>query len=245
MSISGLTISLNEVLFYFTRAGFGVNAPIGVSEDFARSNVWVAQNGFDPSECSLQALDNLDSKKSSLSIQFEKNENGSHLFCPEGRFLSAIEASVSCVDWLEFNGLDGDLKVTNVDCPLLVVSALGANQCTGIKVSWTDKSNNHYQVNLCDDNKWEIIASSDAPIEKSYNADIQISALDGTNQTSISNNGKLKTFNIAEERLKALNNGVNVGDKWPQIYEYFSRCLVKSSAESRASGAGAGLVDTD
>ena len=58
-------------------------------------------------------------------------------------------------------------------------------------------------------------------------------------------NGHLKKFNITEEKLKTLNNGVNVGDKWPEIYEYFSRCLVKSSAESRASGAGAGLVDND
>ena len=244
MSKSGLTISLNEVLFYFTRAGFGVKAPIGVSEDFARSNIWIAQNGFDPSECSLLALDNLDSQKSSLSIQFEKSSDGSRLFCPENRILSAIEASVSCVDWLEFNGLNGGLKVTNVDCPLLVVSALGANQCIGIKVSWSDKSNNQYQVNLNDDTKWEIIASSDVPIEQSSYADIQISALDGTNKATIKN-GKLKTFNIADERLKTLNNGVNVGDKWPEIYEYFSRCLVKSSAESRASGAGAGLVDTD
>ena len=244
MSKSGLTISLNEVLFYFTRAGFGVKAPIGVSEDFARSNIWIAQNGFDPSECSLLALDNLDSQKSSLSIQFEKSNDGSRLFCPEDRILSAIEASVSCVDWLEFNGLNGGLKVTNVDCPLLVVSALGANQCIGIKVSWSDKSNNQYQVNLNDNTKWEIIASSDVPIEQSSYADIQISALDGTNKATIKN-GKLKTFNIADERLKTLNNGVNVGDKWPEIYEYFSRCLVKSSAESRASGAGAGLVDTD
>ena len=244
MSKSGLTISLNEVLFYFTRAGFGVKAPIGVSEDFARSNIWIAQNGFDPSECSLLALDNLDSQKSSLSIQFEKSSDGSRLFCPEDRILSAIEASVSCVDWLEFNGLNGGLKVTNVDCPLLVVSALGANQCIGIKVSWSDKSNNQYQVNLNDNTKWEIIASSDVPIEQSSYADIQISALDDTKKTTIKN-GKLKTFNIADERLKTLNNGVNVGDKWPEIYEYFSRCLVKSSAESRASGAGAGLVDTD
>ncbi len=244
MSKSRLTISLNEVLFYFTRAGFGVNAPIGVSEDFARSNIWVAQNGFDPSECSLKALDNLDSRKSSLSIQFEKNENGSHLFCSEGNLLSALEASVSCVDWLEFNGLNGKLMVTNVDCPLLVVSALGANQCTGIKVSWLDNSNNHYQVNLCDETKWEIISSSEAPVEKSNNADIEISALNASEKISIKN-GKIRTFNVTDEKLKALNNGVKVGDKWPQIYEYFSRCLVKSSAESRASGAGAGLVDTD
>ena len=55
----------------------------------------------------------------------------------------------------------------------------------------------------------------------------------------------VKTFNLAEEKLNILHNGVKVREDWQGIYDYFSRCLVKSSAESRASGAGAGLVDTD
>jgi hypothetical protein len=244
MSMTDLTISLNEVLFYFTRAGFGVDAPIGVSEDFARSNIWIAQNGFDPSECSLLALDNLDSNKSSLSIKCEKRNEGGHLYCPEGNVLSALEASVSCVDWLEFNNLNGDLKITNVDCPLLIVSALGANNCSGIRVSWIDENKNQFEVNFNDESRWEIISSSETPIEHSSYADVHISTIDAGEKTRIKN-GKLKTFNLANEKLKALNNGVRVGDKWPQIYEYFSRCLVKSNAESRASGAGAGLVDSD
>ena len=111
-------------------------------------------------------------------------------------------------------------------------------------MTWTDRSKNQYQVNLNDDTSWEIIASSEDPILHSNYADVIISSLDSSNKTSISN-GHLKKFNITEEKLKTLNNGVNVGDKWPEIYEYFSRCLVKSSAESRASGAGAGLVDND
>ena len=80
MSKSDLTISLNEVLFYFTRAAFGVEVPIGLSEDFARANMWVSENGFDPSRCSLKALDNLDSQTSSLSIKFEKTKEGGIYF---------------------------------------------------------------------------------------------------------------------------------------------------------------------
>ena len=243
MPKSDLTISLNEVLFYFTRAGFGVNAPIGVSEDFARSNIWAAQNGFDPCECSLSALDHLDHKKSSLSIKFEKDNQISHLFCPEDKVLSSLEASVSCIDWIEFNGLEGKLQISNVDCPFLVIAALGANQCFGVNASWIDQDNHCYEVNFLDDTKWEIISSSKAPIESSHYADIYISSLD-SNNTEVPN-GKTQTFDIKNEKLEVLNNGVKVGEKWPKIYEYFSRCLVKSSAESRASGAGAGLVDTD
>ena len=55
----------------------------------------------------------------------------------------------------------------------------------------------------------------------------------------------VKKFKLAEEKLRVLHNGIKVEENWQAIYSYFSRCLVKSSAESRASGAGAGLVDTD
>jgi hypothetical protein len=243
MSKSDLTISLNEVLFYFTRAAFGVEAPIGLSEDFARANMWAAENGFDPSRCSLKALDNLDSQTSSLSIKFEKTKEGGYLFCPEGKFLSSLEASASCVDWIEVSNGSGELKISNVDSPFLVVSALGANQCNGLKVSWIDQEKNQFQVNLIDNEEWEVLSSTPNLIELSSNADMLISSLKASDETY---KGKtIKKFKLDEEKLKILHNGVKVEENWEAIYSYFSRCLVKSSAESRASGAGAGLVDTD
>ena len=243
MSKSDLTISLNEVLFYFTRAAFGVEVPIGLSEDFARANMWVSENGFDPSRCSLKALDNLDSQTSSLSIKFEKTKEGAHLFCPEAKFLSSLEASAGCVDWIEVSNGSGELKISNVDSPFLVVSALGANECLGIKVLWTDQEKNQFQVNLINNDEWEVLSSSSKLIELSSNADMLISPLKASVQ---SYKGKtIKKFNLAEEKLKILHHGVKVEENWEAIYSYFSRCLVKSSAESRASGAGAGLVDTD
>ena len=243
MSKSDLTISLNEVLFYFTRAAFGVEVPIGLSEDFARANMWVSENGFDPSRCSLKALDNLDSQASSLSIKFEKTKEGGHLFCPEGKFLSSLEAAASSVDWVEVNGGVSELKISNVDSPFLIVSALGANQCNGLKVSWVDQEKNQFQVNLIDNEEWEVLSSSSKLIELSSNADVLISSLKASDE---SYKGKIiKKFKFDEEKLKILHNGVKVEENWKAIYSYFSRCLVKSSAESRASGAGAGLVDTD
>jgi hypothetical protein len=243
MSKSDLTISLNEVLFYFTRAAFGVEVPIGLSEDFARANMWVSENGFDPSRCSLKALDNLDNQASSLSIKFEKTKEGGHLFCPEGKFLSSLEAAASSVDWVEVNGGVSALKISNVDSPFLIVSALGANQCNGLKVSWVDQEKNQFQVNLIDNEEWEVLSSSSKLIELSSNADVLISSLKASDE---SYKGKIiKKFKLDEEKLKILHNGVKVEENWKAIYSYFSRCLVKSSAESRASGAGAGLVDTD
>ena len=73
---------------------------------------------------------------------------------------------------------------------------------------------------------------------------------------SLINNIKVEPLNLQiekkkeipqkiEEKEKILQTGVKVGEHWQGIYDYFSRCLVKSTAESRASGAGAGIVDTD
>ena len=243
MSESYLTISLNEVLFYFTRAAFGVEAPIGLSEDFARANMWISENGFDPSLCSLKALDNLDSQASSLSIKFEKTKAGGHLFCLEEKLLSSLEASSSSVDWVEINSRVSELKISNVDSPFLVVSALGANKCNGLKVVWTDQDKNQFQVNLTDNEEWEVLSASSNPIELSSNADVLISPLEMSDKSYKGKN--IKKFKLAEEKLRVLHNGVKVEENWQAIYSYFSRCLVKSSAASRASGAGAGLVDTD
>ena len=58
-------------------------------------------------------------------------------------------------------------------------------------------------------------------------------------------NANVKRYTTANEKEKILQSGVRVGENWRGIYDYFSRCLVKSTAESLASGAGAGMVDTD
>ena len=108
---------------------------------------------------------------------------------------------------------------------------------------WTDQDKNQFQVNLTDNEEWEVLSSSSNPIELSSNADVLISPLEMSDK---SYKGKsVKKFKLAEEKLRVLHNGVKVEESWQAIYSYFSRCLVKSSAESRASGAGAGLVDTD
>jgi len=220
MSESYLTISLNEVLFYFTRAAFGVDAPIGLSEDFARANMWISENGFDPSLCSLKALDNLDSQASSLSIKFEKTKVGGHLFCPEGKLLSSLEASASSVAWVEINIRVSELKISNVDSPFLVISALGANKFNGLKVVWTDQEKNQFQVNLTDSQEWEVLSSSSNPIELSSNADVLISPLKMSDKSYKGKN--IKKFNLAEEKLRVLHNGVKVEENCQAIYSFFT-----------------------
>ncbi len=243
MTKEQLTISLNEVIFFFTRAGFGVKAPIGVAEDFARSNVWIAENGFDPSLCSLGALDNIDSQASDLAILFKKTENGGRFYCPSDLYLSSLIASVSVVDRINLGINDNQLVLRNVDFPILVIAAMGANKCNGLQAFWLDESNHEYSVRFAAEGVWEVVSSNSQPIELSKGADMIIQPVDS--EITRPSNANVKRYTTANEKEKILQSGVRVGENWQGIYDYFSRCLVKSTAESLASGAGAGMVDTD
>jgi len=243
MTKKQLTISLNEVIFFFTRAGFGLKVPVGVAEDFARSNVWIAENGFDPSLCSLGALDNIECQASDLEILFKKTEHGGRFYCPSNLYLSSIIASVSVVDRINLGIEDNQLVMKNVDFPILVIAAMGANKCNGLQVFWLDEGNHEYSVRFAAEGVWEVVSSNSQSIELSKGADMIIQPVDS--EITRPSNAKVKRYTTANEKEKILQNGVRVGEKWQGIYDYFSRCLVKSTAESRASGAGAGMVDTD
>ena len=43
-----IVLSLNEIMFYFTRAGVGAGLSFGLAEDFGRSSIWLAVSGLDP-----------------------------------------------------------------------------------------------------------------------------------------------------------------------------------------------------
>ena len=243
MTKEQLTISLNEVIFFFTRAGFGLKVPVGVAEDFARNNVWIAENGFDPSLCSLGALDNIECQASDLEILFKKTEHGGRFYCPSNLYLSSIIASVSVVDRINLGIEDNQLVMKNVDFPILVIAAMGANKCNGLQVLWLDESNHEYLVRFVAEGVWEIVSSNSQPIELSKGANMIIQPVSSV--ITHPSNANVKRYTTANEKEKILLNGVRVGENWQGIYDYFSRCLVKSTVESRASGAGAGMVDTD
>jgi len=243
MTKEQLTISLNEVIFFFTRAGFGLKVPVGVAEDFARSNVWIAENGFDPSLCSLGALDNIECQASDLEILFKKTENGGRFYCPSDLYLSSLIASVSVVDRINLGIKDNQLVMKNVDFPFLVIAAMGANKCNSLQAFWLDESNHEYLVRFVAEGVWEVVSSNSQPIELSKGANMIIQPV--SSETTSPSNANVKRYTTANEKEKILQNGVRVGENWQGIYDYFSRCLVKSTAESLASGAGAGMVDTD
>jgi hypothetical protein len=243
MTKEQLTISLNEVIFFFTRAGFGLKVPVGVAEDFARSNVWIAENGFDPSLCSIGALDNIECQASDLEILFKKTEHGGRFYCPSDLYLSSLIASVSVVDRINLGIKDNQLVMKNFYFPILVIAAMGANKCNSLQAFWLDESNHEYLVRFVAEGVWEVVSSNSQPIELSKGANMIIQPV--SSEITQPSNANVKRYTTANEKEKILQNGVRVGEKWQGIYDYFSRCLVKSTVESRASGAGAGMVDTD
>jgi hypothetical protein len=106
-----------------------------------------------------------------------------------------------------------------------------------------DESNYEYLVNFTEPGVWEMVSSNTQPIELSKGGNMIIRPLVETKKYPA--NAVLRKFVTNEEKEKILQTGVKVGEHWQGIYDYFSRCLVKSTVESRASGAGAGMVDTD
>jgi hypothetical protein len=209
-----------------------------LSEDFARSNVWLAENGFDPSSCSYFALDCLDNRKSSIIANFSDRNT---IVCSDKKYLSAFQASVVAADWITSNSND-KLKIVNVDSPFLVLAQLGVNLAENWQVEWSDDKGDRYLINLKKNENWEIVSNSVNLIEHSKGANILIKKLDFT---GVDNNEVIKKFNTKHCRENILQTGVEVKDMWVLVYEYFSRCLVKSNARSRETGAGAGLVDND
>ncbi len=138
---------------------------------------------------------------------------------------------------------DNQLVMKNVDFPILVIAAIGANKCNGLQVFWLDESNHEYLVRFVAEGVWEVVSSNSQPIELSKGANMIIQPV--SSETTSPSNANVKRYTTANEKEKILQNGVRVGENWQGIYDYFSRCLVKSTVESRASGAGAGMVDTD
>ena len=61
-----IVLSLNEIMFYFTRAAVGAGLSFGMAEDFERSSIWIAASDLDPARITSKTLKSLDEDQSSL-----------------------------------------------------------------------------------------------------------------------------------------------------------------------------------
>ena len=137
-----IVLSLNEIMFYFTRAGVGAGLSFGLAEDFGRSSIWIAASGLDPARITSKTLKSLDEAQSSLCAS--QTEIGAEtLLKPSGgKQLSALFAGPSVCDWIlekkDFSDKTQHFVVEKVDHPFLIVAAVGALKSGSWEICWQD-----------------------------------------------------------------------------------------------------------
>jgi len=121
-------LSLSEISFYVTRAAVGVGVPWGLAEDLARTAVYIARGGVDPSPLIVDALSRLDSQTSQSQLVFEDHGDSTELTTEGSGMLSVIFAAPAARDWMieQHNSGKCDLSVTQLDVPDLAVSIVRA-----------------------------------------------------------------------------------------------------------------------
>ena len=125
-----ITLSFNEIMFFFSRAAMGVGLPYGLSEDFGRISVWIAASGLDPAAITSNALKSIDEAQSSLCSSQTENDTETILKPSDEKQLSALMAGPTVCDWISTK----DTEITeyknyctkNIDYPFLIAAAVGA-----------------------------------------------------------------------------------------------------------------------
>ena len=247
MSSPELYLSFNEIMFYFTRAAAGGGVPFGLAEDFGRAATWIASSGLDPAEMCSSALKKLECGQSCLKATLTEGKMEILLSAECGKKLSAIQAGAAVCDLISLQ-LENpknmqSIVVEKVDCPFLVCAAIGAANYDRWEISWPASDDTPCSVLICEDGSWksswkgrkipEVIDAVDVKVIFVNNREDYYEKWDG------------KTLYSGNNKKKLLETGVPVYDSWSEIYSFFKRCLVPSTEESRKSGAGAGLVETD
>lgn len=218
MATSYGPLSLNEILFFFTRATVGAGAPFGIGEDIAKAAVFIAECGYDPGPTVATALRNLDEKKSKPAATLRTLNGRTVIECDQGEQVSVVYTAPMAMDWLKSQGSSPDLRVfiRLLDCPFLMAAFCGT--------------------------QWGVSIVDETGSERELSTKIQHSTLPGPVDVMITR----RQSGFINRRNDILQTGVHINeDAWDIIRAYFTRCLVPSTEESRVGGAGAGLVDRD
>lgn len=249
MSVTATPLSLNEIGFYFTRAAVGAGAPFGIAEDFAESSKWVAYLSFDPAKAAVPALHGLAGGESGMALTLRQTEDLCRIESGDGRILSAIYAGPAVADRLSIAAAGAEergLSLNKTDQPLLIAASAAAAcaPATHLAMSWRSRSGEPIVVELdrglvtvTGPDEADIAACGPASVEIVVNGDGGMAPL--TSQTA--------TRRLAEGRSAAVECGVAVdGMARSAVFDFFSRCLVPSTGQSRTAGAGGGgLTDND
>ena len=247
MNSPEIVLSFNEVMFYFSRAAVGAGLPYGLADEFGRSSIWIAAGGLDPAAITSNALKSLDEAQSSLSASQTENKTEIVITSSGEKKLSSLLAGPSVCDWILAKTADSNknqhFSAKNVDHPFLLAAAVGSLNSGSWEISWQDSSGTLYAVLTTQHGNWKTSWDSADISLVSGAADVTIKSVERSFFNAGKWNGK-KSYS-EKNREGVLETGVKVYKAWPIIHSFFSRCLVPSTEESRKSGAGAGLVETD
>ena len=247
MKYPAIVLSLNEIMFYFTRAAVGAGLPYGLAEDFGRSSIWIASSGFDPAQITSNALKYLDEEKSSVSAIQTEIGSETILKPSQEKQLSALFAGPSVCDWiLEKKAVSDKTQhfvVEKVDHPFLIAAAVGALKSGNWEICWQDSGGTLCNVLTGQHGNWKTSLEGNENFQQYSPADVSIKSA----ESGLFSSKKWieKTTYSEKNRQGVLESGVPLYEAWSIIHKLFSRCLVASTEESHKSGAGAGLVDTD
>ena len=247
MNSPQIVLSFNEIMFFFTRAAVGAGLPYGLAEDFGRSSIWIAAGGLDPAAITANALKSLDQAQSTLSASQTENGAETVLRSSGEKQLSTLFAGPSACDWISAKAADSNknqyFSAKHVDHPFLLAAAVGALNYGSWEISWQDSGGTLCAVLTAQHGNWKTSWDSTHISLMSSSADVTIKSVESS--LFKAEKWKGKTSYSEKNRKLVLETGVQVYEAWPIIHSFFSHCLVPSTEESRKSGAGAGLVDTD
>ena len=247
MSSPELYLSFNEIMFYFTRAAAGGGVPFGLAEDFGLAATWIASSGLDPAGMTAIALKELDCGQSCLKATLKEGNKEILLTTESGKKLSAIQAGAAVCDLISARPENPknmqSIIAKKVDCPFLVCAALGAANYDRWEISWQASDDTPCSVLICEEGSWKSSWKGKKIPEVIDAVDVKITFVN--NHEDYYEKWDYKTLNSGNNKKKLLETGVPVYDSWSEIYSFFKRCLVPSTEESRKTGAGAGILDTD
>ncbi len=226
-------LSISEIDSNLVKAVLGAGLPLGLGEEAGRAARDLAGQGVDGLAAFADALDALDSGRST-GFQIDPAMEGAFLPAEEGLSLSALRAGPSACDLLVAGARSGKshaaIALTAVDAPMVILSqALVASSEieTAIVVRWRDLEG------LCQAGRLKITGGGLEDCLAAGPADLAMTLSEPKES-------------VPEAASDALANGLSVdAETWRRIYAYANRQLVPATEASRLTGAGAGLTDND
>ena len=243
MSAAATPMSLNEIGFYFTRAAVGAGAPFGLGEEFAETSRWTAYLGLDPAAVAVPALRGLADGGSGIALTFRREANRISVESGDGRILSAIYAGPVVADRLLVEAArtgECRLLLDATDQPLLIAAAVASAdiRANRIAMSWQSRNAGRIVVELSHGIA-ALTGPDAAAIEASGPAEVEI-VLNGVGAEAPPSS-QTRTIRLADGRSGAVQRGVVMDSAaLSTVHDFFSKCLVPSTGQSRAAGAGAG-----